>query len=140
MVVPHQDSTFLHTTPLSTLGFWVPLERCTTTNGCLWAIPGSHKGGLTNNRRFVRKSTTDGGESGLEFTAETAEFPSTGYVPLEIDAGTLVLLDGCLVHKSEENQSTVSRHAYTWHTVDGTCHYDAHNWLQPSKALPFPKI
>lgn len=42
-VVPHQDSTFLYTTPPSVVGYWLALEDATKTNGCLWAIPGSHK-------------------------------------------------------------------------------------------------
>jgi phytanoyl-CoA hydroxylase len=133
--VPHQDSTFLHTEPNSTLGFWVPVERCTTSNGCLWAIPGSHHGGLANQRRMVR--TADGG---VTFTAPQAEFVDKDFVALEINAGTLVLIHGNLVHKSDENRSTISRHAYTWHCIDGSHSYDALNWLQPSKALPFPDL
>lgn len=43
-VTPHQDSTFLYTNPISAIGFWFALEDCTPTNGCLWFIPGSHKG------------------------------------------------------------------------------------------------
>lgn len=42
-VVPHQDSTFLYTSPPSVIGYWLALEDATKLNGCLWAIPGSHK-------------------------------------------------------------------------------------------------
>lgn len=43
-VPPHQDSTFLHTSPTQTvIGFWLALENSTEDNGCLWFIPGSHK-------------------------------------------------------------------------------------------------
>lgn len=43
VVVPHQDSTFLHTEPLGRLlGLWIALEDATLENGCLWFIPGSH--------------------------------------------------------------------------------------------------
>lgn len=45
-VTAHQDSTFLHTEPESTIGFWLPLEDATVQNGCLRFIKGSHKGGL----------------------------------------------------------------------------------------------
>ena len=34
-VVWHQDSTFLHTVPLSVLGFWFALEEAGKANGCL---------------------------------------------------------------------------------------------------------
>jgi phytanoyl-CoA hydroxylase len=39
----HQDGTFLYTEPQSVLGFWWSLDDCYKTNGCLWAVPGSHK-------------------------------------------------------------------------------------------------
>ncbi|KAK6122351.1 hypothetical protein DH2020_043971 [Rehmannia glutinosa] len=43
-VVPHQDNSFLYTNPPTCTGLWLALEDATITNGCLWAIPGSHKG------------------------------------------------------------------------------------------------
>lgn len=43
-VVPHQDSTFIYTQPLSTVGFWFALDDCNLENGTLEFIPGSHKG------------------------------------------------------------------------------------------------
>jgi hypothetical protein len=43
-VVPHQDATFLYTTPANVIGIWIALEDCTVNNGCLWFLPKSHKG------------------------------------------------------------------------------------------------
>lgn len=43
-VVPHQDATFLNTTPMKLYGLWIALEDATLENGCLWFMPGSHKG------------------------------------------------------------------------------------------------
>uniref|UniRef100_A0A2C9JZP6 Uncharacterized protein n=1 Tax=Biomphalaria glabrata TaxID=6526 RepID=A0A2C9JZP6_BIOGL len=43
VVLPHQDSTYLNTTPKRLIGLWIPLEDATKENGCLWYIPGSHK-------------------------------------------------------------------------------------------------
>lgn len=40
-MVPHQDSSFIHTSPLSCVGLWWALEDCTRDNGCLWAQPGA---------------------------------------------------------------------------------------------------
>ena len=48
LVIPHQDSTFLHTDPMKLIGFWIALEDATLDNGCLWFIPGSHKGKFMN--------------------------------------------------------------------------------------------
>ncbi len=55
-VVPHQDSSFIYTEPMSCVGLWWALEEATKDNGCLWAAPEEHKKGL--RRRFFVK---DGG-------------------------------------------------------------------------------
>jgi ectoine hydroxylase-related dioxygenase (phytanoyl-CoA dioxygenase family) len=52
-VLPHRDSTFLHTEPSTATGLWFALEDCTEKNGCLSFVPGSHKDGA-NSKRFVR--------------------------------------------------------------------------------------
>ena len=45
-MVPHQDSTFLYTTPDTTIGVWIALEDSTVDNGCLWTLPGEHTQGV----------------------------------------------------------------------------------------------
>ena len=50
---PHQDSTFLRTSPPSVVGLWWALEDSTKQNGCLWALPGIHQQGVA--RHFIRK-------------------------------------------------------------------------------------
>jgi hypothetical protein len=54
------------------------------------------------------------------------------YVPAEVKAGTLVLIHGNLLHKSEKNLSQKGRIIYTFHIIEaeGTV-YDEKNWLQP---------
>ncbi|KDN44934.1 PhyH-domain-containing protein [Tilletiaria anomala UBC 951] len=42
-VPSHNDSTFLYTDPPSAVGFWFALEDCTSANGCLSFMPGSHR-------------------------------------------------------------------------------------------------
>lgn len=120
-VVPHQDSSFLFTTPLSCIGIWLAIEDATCTNGCLWALPGSHKGVLA--RRFVRAP-----DGGVTFNKPAGDWPIEDGVALEVRAGTLVVLHGQLVHWSSENTSAVSRHAYSMHIVDGATEYARDNW------------
>lgn len=52
---------------------------------------------------------------------------------LDIKAGSLVLIHGNVLHKSEKNTSLNSRYAYTFHVIEGAegWEYDARNWLQP---------
>jgi ectoine hydroxylase-related dioxygenase (phytanoyl-CoA dioxygenase family) len=52
----------------------------------------------------------------------------------EVKAGSLVLIHGNLLHKSEKNTSSKGRIIYTFHVIEGSgTEYDARNWLQPPK-------
>jgi phytanoyl-CoA hydroxylase len=128
-VTCHQDSTFIYTEPMSMAGLWFALEDATVENGSLWAIPGGHKLGLKS--RWVRS------EASMRFEVYDAEpWPEERLVPLEVRKGTLIVLNGLLPHKSLENKSAKSRHAYTLHVISGNSSYPANNWLQRSASLP----
>jgi phytanoyl-CoA hydroxylase len=129
-VTCHQDSTFLYTEPPGVTGFWFALEDATIENGCLWAIRGGHTVGLKS--RFMR---AEGGGTRFEVLDESA-WTMDELIPLEVQKGTLVVLDGLLPHLSRANTSPRSRHAYTLHVIDGESHYPESNWLQRSPALP----
>lgn len=135
-VVCHQDATFLMTEPISVMGLWLALEPATRENGCMWALPGGHRGPLL--RRFVRD---EGGVRMDELTDElTAEgWPEragAAYVPIEAGTGTLVVLHGLLPHRSGANRSDRSRQAYALHLVDGSLPWPADNWLQRRPERP----
>jgi phytanoyl-CoA hydroxylase len=123
-VVMHQDATFLYTEPVTVTGLWFALEEATLENGCLWAVPGGHRQGL--KKRFLR---AEGGGTRFE-VLDPSPIDETGAVPLEVPAGTLVVLHGLLPHRSAENRSARSRHAYAVHVVEAGAHYPADNWLQ----------
>lgn len=139
-VPPHQDSVFLYTNPPSAVGFWYALEECTVENGCLAFAPGSHqRSGV--KKRFVRRK--DGGGTGfedneqeqwpegLEGREKVDEDEEEEYVLGEVRAGTLVLIHGNILHKSERNLSRKGRMIYTFHVIEGGNEYDERNWLQP---------
>lgn len=126
-VTCHQDSTFLYTEPIEIVGLWFALEDATTENGCLWAIPGGHRSGLKS--RWVRTA------EGMKFETFNAEpWPENKLVPLEVEKGSLILLHGLLPHRSFENRSSRSRHAYTVHLIHANAKYPDDNWLQ--RTLP----
>lgn len=123
-VTCHQDSTFLYTEPTDIAGLWFALEDATIDNGCLWAIPGGHRGGLKS--RWVRAP-----EGRMRFEVYDPEpWPENQLVPLEVSKGSLIILNGLLPHRSYENRSTRSRHAYTLHLIHAEADYSADNWLQ----------
>lgn len=139
-VPPHQDSVFLYTDPPSAVGFWYALEDCTVDNGCLSFAAGSHKRAPIRDR-FVRstdgKSTTFAPNTGSEWPRGLEEdlvVKKEEYELGEVKAGTLVLIHGNLLHKSERNTSKKGRMIYTFHVIEGENKYDEANWLQPPAA------
>ncbi|KAJ9141662.1 Phytanoyl-CoA dioxygenase domain-containing protein 1 [Pleurostoma richardsiae] len=140
-VPPHQDSTFLYTSPPSAVGFWYALEDATLENGCLSFLPGSHKWAPIS-KRLVRKAGNTGTEMvpndgphfppGEEYGERQQGEEEGEYVPGEVKAGSLVLIHGNLLHKSERNLSQKGRIIYTFHIIEaGGTEYDGRNWLQP---------
>lgn len=155
-VTCHQDSTFIYTEPIAIAGLWFALEDATVENGCLWAIPSGHnchpsRHGTPSKMlgwgpRSARPGTPPLGlksrwrrapEGGMRFELfDSTPWPEEKLVPLAVKKGTLIVLHGLLPHKSLENRSPRSRHAFTLHVIDSNCHYPADNWLQRSPSLP----
>ncbi|GAM85786.1 hypothetical protein ANO11243_037940 [Dothideomycetidae sp. 11243] len=139
-VPPHQDSTFLYTDPPSAIGFWYALEDCTVENGCLSFAAGSHRRAPVRSR-FVRTANEKGNagtgfadNEGAQYPAgleEDAEVKKEVYDLAEVKAGTLVVIHGNVLHKSEKNTSQKGRMIYTFHMIEGGNAYDKRNWLQP---------
>lgn len=131
-VTPHQDTTFIQTNPHTCLGTWVGLEDATQENGCMWAVPGSHKKGVGRFFNLNEEGTACSFDKPYTYDIE-------GAVPVEVTAGSLVLLHGALVHFSGHNHSTASRNAYTLHVIDGSSdvEYPKTNWIRRPESFPF---
>ncbi|KIW68820.1 hypothetical protein PV04_04740 [Phialophora macrospora] len=156
-VPPHQDSTFLYTDRPSAVGFWIALEDATVRNGCLSFAPGSHRRAPIRER-FVRKADNSPGTTFVPVPDEAAQWPrdfqhepksqseaqpshEEEYTLGEVKAGSLVLIHGNILHKSEKNTSPQGRIIYTFHIIEGQEHYDGRNWLQvPGGPAAFTKL
>lgn len=136
----HQDATFLYTDPITVTGFWFAIEDATIDNGCLWAAPGGHHGPL--RQLFKRNAAGDGTRfEPLDPTPLPAPPPAGDeLVPLEVAAGTLVVLHGLLPHWSGINRSPTSRHAYSLHCISADAEYPAWNWLQRPADMPLHRL
>ncbi|KAM9207364.1 phytanoyl-CoA dioxygenase domain-containing protein 1-like isoform 1-T2 [Dugong dugon] len=137
-VTPHQDATYLYTEPLGRLlGVWIALEDASLENSCLWFIPGSHTSGVS--RRLVLDPASSA--TGTSCLGSDPAWENSLFVPTPVKTGALILLHGQVVHKSEQNLSDRSRHAYTFHLMEasGTI-WSPENWLQPTAELPFPPL
>ncbi|CAE6375950.1 unnamed protein product [Rhizoctonia solani] len=153
-VPEHNDSTFLYTDPPSALGFWFALEPCTELNGALSFLAGSHRT-TPINKRFVRLPEGGTGFANIETPVTPLDLQNQqseqstntsategDYILETCDAGTLVLIHGSVLHKSERNTSQSTRFAYTFHMIESApkAHYDERNWLQPTESMPFSKL
>jgi phytanoyl-CoA hydroxylase len=126
----HQDAPFFWTEPQSVITLWFALERADRDNGCLWAQRGGHRTPL--RERFVVVDRV-----GRMVTLDHTPWPSeTDAEPIEVESGTLVVFRGSLPHYSAPNRSSVSRHAYTLHVVDGNARYAPENWIQRPASFP----
>ena len=127
----HQDATFLYTEPISVKGFWFALEDASLENGCMWAIPGGHRNDLKS--RFFRNEKGDGTEMEI---LDDSPWETSKLVPLEVRAGSMIVLHGLLPHMSHANRSERTRHAYTMHIIEGLADYPEWNWLQRPTEMP----
>lgn len=100
----HQDEFFIPTRDRSLTAVWIALDDATIENGCLWVLPGSH-------RRGVLYPARDQDDPRFDCTTESYDFPYTDAdaVPVEIPAGTALIFNGYLLHRSLENSG---RHGY----------------------------
>ncbi|WP_418119029.1 phytanoyl-CoA dioxygenase family protein [Variovorax sp. 350MFTsu5.1] len=104
----HQDGGTvwqLDRDPLVTI--WVALDAATQANGCMHAIPGSHRLGLLS----LQGST-------LTDAQAQRHCPPEAVMPLEVPSGHAVLLHNWLIHRSGINPSPVPRRAFTMCCMD----------------------
>ena len=100
----HQDEFFIPTRDRSLTAVWIALDDATIENGCLWVLPGSH-------RRGVIYPARQQDDPRFDCTTESYDFPyaDEDAVPVEIPAGTALIFNGYLLHRSLEN---AGRHGY----------------------------
>jgi hypothetical protein len=98
----HQDSGYLlrHCDKHLIVTCWIPLVDATVDNGCLYVIPRAH-------RKGVRRHYTGGKAGYLEIPREL--LPSTPAVPIEMDAGDVLLMTNLTPHASFANRTNIVR-------------------------------
>ena len=94
----HQDEQFIPTRDRSLTAAWIALDDATVRNGCLWAIPGSHRRGVLYPLKEQRDERFDCSREAYELP-----YDDDDAVPLEVSAGDVVLFDGYLLHRSLPN-------------------------------------
>ncbi|MGP2436109.1 phytanoyl-CoA dioxygenase family protein [Streptomyces sp. JW3] len=125
----HQDEMFIPTRDRSLTAAWLALDDATVDNGCLWVLPGSHRSGVIHpNRRHD--------DARYDCTVESYGFPydEADARPVEIAAGSVLLFNGYLLHKSLPN---TGRHGFRRALVN---HYMRASsllpWAPPGEDVP----
>lgn len=95
---PHQDPTAFDETRHVGISLWIPLSDSHASNGTLFVLPASHRMG-----NHVRPPDVDSfdGAVGAVALAES--------IPIELEAGQLLVIDGALIHHSPPNGSGTER-------------------------------
>jgi hypothetical protein len=105
----HQDAwNYLDRQPLVTV--WTALDPATKANGCVEAIPGSHRLGLINPAHNSGFLTDE--QAGTYCRPEDTVY-------LELGAGEVVLLHNWLMHSSDVNRTPEPRRGFS------VCYMDA---------------
>jgi hypothetical protein len=99
----HQDWTIVDEEKYVALNCWVPLCDVTKENGALHVLPGSHY----DNIKTIRAPTLPFFFSGHE------DEIMRQLIPMEVKAGTAVILNQSVIHYSSPNKSTSVRKAIT---------------------------
>jgi phytanoyl-CoA hydroxylase len=97
----HQDAGYsmAHCNDYLMVTCWIPLVNATLENGCMWVIPNVQDGGIIQHYT--------GGHAGfLEIAPETLP---DGAIPVEMRAGSVLLLTATTPHASFENKTDIVR-------------------------------
>jgi hypothetical protein len=119
----HQDEAYSHEPiPLRSVHFWIPLQAVTESNGCMWFIPGSHRGPLRAHR--LLNGRTDGSNrkiAGGTLITDNVDDSSAVACPLAI--GGVTVHHPLTLHYTGPNQSNGIRKAWI-------LHFGAYGWFR----------
>lgn len=87
------------------IGAWMPLQDVDVDNGCLWFLPGSHRGDVLVHRHL-------GGDPAVHVLEITDPVDTSRAVPVPLPAGGMSFHHPRLLHYARENASGRIRRAW----------------------------
>ncbi|MBA3710201.1 MAG: phytanoyl-CoA dioxygenase family protein [Planctomycetes bacterium] len=100
----HQDAAYWTQYASNQITVWIAIHDAKAENGCVWAIPGSHKLGLIPH-----------GE--IELQVQDAQIDASQAIPVPVKPGGLLIFHSLVLHMSHKNTSNQDR----WAII---CDYD----------------
>lgn len=114
----HQDLLYFPFRPADRIvATWTALEPCTRENGCLVAVPGSHKNGL------LEHENPDWEYVNFFYVGVKGAGAHPERVHLEMEPGDTVFFHPTLLHGSGRNRTDGFRRAISCHYASATCRY-----------------
>ena len=102
----HQDASYWPIEPKKNVTAWVALDHCTSANGCLQVIPGSHRTQLDHVAVADAMSWFTTG-------ADPATVDDSTALDVRLRPGEFVLFNEGTLHGSQPNRSDIARYAFS---------------------------
>jgi ectoine hydroxylase-related dioxygenase (phytanoyl-CoA dioxygenase family) len=94
----HQDAAYWPHYAANQITVWIALDDADVDNGCVWAIPGSHKPGLIPH-------------VAAELQVEQSRIDVAKGIPVPVKSGGLLIFHSLVLHMSHKNTSNRQRWA-----------------------------
>jgi len=117
-------------------GMFVDGEQRPAISGSVRAVLSPRDGATVVELGWADEKDVDVAVAAARRAFDEGPWPEDQLMPIEVSKGTVILLHGLLPHRSFENRSTKSRHAYTLHLIHADAKYPDDNWLQRSTTTP----
>jgi ectoine hydroxylase-related dioxygenase (phytanoyl-CoA dioxygenase family) len=109
----HQDNFYLVSQPATCIAAWTAIDAADLDNGCLYVVPGSHRGDILCPEK--------GGEKWLEYgDTHITKFPRDQKpIPEPVPRGSTMFFSGNLIHGSGPNRTKDRyRRTFIGHYID----------------------
>jgi phytanoyl-CoA hydroxylase len=121
----HQDSAYFTIKPMSLVTCWIALDDVTVENGCMWVIPGSHRGELYDHSQ----PWNVGGRIDMQVPGEKID--RSCETPITMSAGSCSFHHSMLLHRSGPNQTEGHRRGLAIHYMSSQS-----RWTHPTMPQP----
>jgi len=125
----HQDSAYFTIEPRELVTCWTALDDVTLDNGCLWVIPGSHRGELLDHDQ-----PWDVGDR-VDMQVRDDQIDHKREVPIELKAGSCSFHHSMLLHRSGPNQTQNSRRGLAVHYMSSQSRWTDGTQTKPKYIL-----